>query len=130
MRILYLPTIPSPVTDYAKIRKALQNFESVRSQFNPSQSLESLVIEIGIVHGTDGKRIFSECTRDCYTVSIRILNSVSGNETSGTPDIVITCRHTDAITDCNYCQQLFASTLSMLTMTARSMQRCLLCTSE
>lgn len=35
----FLPMIPSPVTDYATVRKVLQNFQSVRHQLNPSQSV-------------------------------------------------------------------------------------------
>ena len=37
MRVGFQPVIPSPVTDYATVRKSLQNFQSVRKQLNPSQ---------------------------------------------------------------------------------------------
>ncbi len=34
MRVGFLPVIPSPVTDYATVRKALTHFQSVRSQLD------------------------------------------------------------------------------------------------
>ena len=34
MRVGFLPTIPSPVTEYATVRKALTNFQSCRKQQN------------------------------------------------------------------------------------------------
>jgi hypothetical protein len=34
MRVGFLPMIPKPVTEYATVRKALTNFQSVRQQLN------------------------------------------------------------------------------------------------
>ena len=50
MRIGYLPMIHSPVTDYATVRKALQNFQSVRRQLSPSQSVIPLFCDEGVFH--------------------------------------------------------------------------------
>ena len=50
MRVGYLPMIPSPVTDYATVRKSLQNFQSVRRQLNPSQSVFPVFCDEGVFH--------------------------------------------------------------------------------
>lgn len=49
-RIGYLPMIPSPVTDYATVCKALQNFHSGRCQLNPSQSIFPVFCDEGVFH--------------------------------------------------------------------------------
>jgi hypothetical protein len=50
MRVGFLPMIPSPVTDYATVYKALQNFQSVRRQLNPSQSIIPVFCDEGVFH--------------------------------------------------------------------------------
>ena len=50
MRVGYLPMIPSPVTDYATVRKALMNFQSVRHQLNSSQSVIPVFCDEGVFH--------------------------------------------------------------------------------
>ena len=50
MRVGFLPMIPSPVTDYATVRKALQNFQSVRHQLNLSQSAIPVFCDEGVFH--------------------------------------------------------------------------------
>lgn len=50
MRVGFLPMIPSLVTDYATVRKSLQNFQSVRRQLNPSQSVSPVFCDEGVFH--------------------------------------------------------------------------------
>lgn len=50
MRVGFMPMIPSPVTDYATVRKALQNFQSVRRQINPNQSIIPVFCDEGVYH--------------------------------------------------------------------------------
>lgn len=50
MRVGFMPVIPSPVTDYATVRKSLQNYQSVRRQLNPSQSLMPVACDEGVYH--------------------------------------------------------------------------------
>ena len=50
MCVGFLPMIPSPVTDYATVYKALQNFQSVRCQLNPSQSIIPVFCDEGVFH--------------------------------------------------------------------------------
>ena len=50
MRVGFMPVIPSPVTDYATVRKALENFQSVRHQLNPTQSLIPIFCDEGVYH--------------------------------------------------------------------------------
>ena len=42
--------IHSPVTDYATVRKALQNVQSVRRQLSPSQSVIPVFCDEGVFH--------------------------------------------------------------------------------
>ena len=46
----FLPAIPSPVTNYATVRKSLENFQSVRKQLNPSQTLIPVFCDEGVYH--------------------------------------------------------------------------------
>ena len=48
MHIGFLPVIPSPVTEYAAVRKALQNFQSCRKQLN--QDTLAVVSDEGVHH--------------------------------------------------------------------------------
>ena len=50
MRVGCLPVIPSPVSDYATARKALQHFQSVRRQLNPSQYVIPVFCDEGVFH--------------------------------------------------------------------------------
>ena len=50
MRVGFQPVIPSPVTDYATVRKSLQNFQSVRKQLNPSQPAIPVFCDEGVYH--------------------------------------------------------------------------------
>ena len=49
-RVGFLPVIPKPVTQYATVYKALQNFQSVRLQLNPSQTAIPVVCDEGVYH--------------------------------------------------------------------------------
>ncbi len=48
MRVGFLPVIPSPVTDYATVRKALVNLQSVRTQL--SQPTMPVFCDEGFFH--------------------------------------------------------------------------------
>ena len=48
MRVGFLLVIPSPVTEYATIRKALQNFQACRKQLN--QDTIAVVSNEGVYH--------------------------------------------------------------------------------
>ena len=45
-----MPVIPSPVTDYATVCKALENFQSIRKQINPTQSTITIFCDEGVNH--------------------------------------------------------------------------------
>ena len=49
-RVGFLPVIPSPVTSYATVYKALQNFQKVRHQLNPTQTAIPVVCDEGVYH--------------------------------------------------------------------------------
>ena len=50
MRVGFGPVIPKPVTDYATVRKSLENFQSVRLQLNPNQSVLPVFADEGVYH--------------------------------------------------------------------------------
>ena len=50
MRVGFLPVIPKPVTDYATVRKSLENFKMLRHQINPDQSVLPIFADYGVYH--------------------------------------------------------------------------------
>ena len=50
MRVGFLPVIPKPVTDYATVRKSLENFQVLRRQLNPDQSVLPIFADYGVYH--------------------------------------------------------------------------------
>ena len=49
-RVGFLPVIPKPVTDYATVRKSLENFQMLRRQLNPDQGVLPVFADYGVNH--------------------------------------------------------------------------------
>ena len=50
MRVGFGVVIPNPVTVYGTVRKAMQNFQSVRRQINPAQTVIPVFADEGVYH--------------------------------------------------------------------------------
>ena len=98
-RIGFLPAIPSPVTEYATVRKSLENFQSVRQQLNPSQALIPVFCDEGVYHTVvDIVMEESEMFSDIHGMMgmfhwVKILLKCAGRylQGSGVEDALIEC---------------------------------------